>query len=76
MDMPETKLGTVEYSDGSVFFTASELYTLQDILQSYAELQEQVYNHPEDPATLFTQTQRKLFRRFDVVSIRRNRPIY
>jgi len=68
-------LGTPQYNDGSVYFTASELYALQDILQAYAELQEQVYDYPEDPSTLFTLTQRKLFGRFDVFSIRRNRPI-
>ena len=68
-------LGTTQFNDGSVYFTASELYALQDILQTYAELQEEVYDYPEDPAKLFTLTQRKLFGRFDVFSIRRNRPI-
>jgi hypothetical protein len=68
-------LGTTQFNDGSVYFSASELYALQDILQAYAELQEEIYSHPEDPASLFTATQRKLFGRFDVFSIRRNRPI-
>ena len=68
-------LGTTQFNDGSVYFTASELYTLQDILQTYAELQEEVYSEVEDPTELFTLAQRKLFGRFDVFSIRRNRPI-
>ena len=71
----DPQIATPQYNDGAVYFTASELYALQDILQSYAELQEEVHDYPEDPAKLFTLTQRKLFGRFDVFSIRRNRPI-
>ena len=52
-------------------FTDQEWSTLQDMLQYYRESQEEIYDYPDDPATLFTKTQRRLFTRFDVISIKK-----
>ena len=41
------------------------------MLQYYRESQEEIYDYPDDPATLFTKTQRRLFTRFDVISIKK-----
>ena len=52
--------------------TAKELATLQDMLQTYREFTEEIYQDSDwdgTPETLFTPTQRQLFTRFDVVSI-------
>lgn len=51
--------------------TDKEANTLQSMLQHYREFVEEVYNEVEDEESLFTETQRRLFTRFDVVSIRR-----
>jgi hypothetical protein len=51
--------------------TDKEATTLQDMLQHYREFVEEVYSNVEDEESLFTETQRKLFTRFDVVSIRK-----
>ena len=57
--------------------TDKEMKTLQDMLQSYREFTEEVYQEHSDwdgtPETLFTSVQRSLFTRFDVVSIKYNR---
>lgn len=57
--------------------TDKEMKTLQDMLQSYREFTEEVYQEHSDwdgtPETLFTPVQRSLFTRFDVVSITYNR---
>ena len=57
--------------------TDKEMKTLQDMLQSYREFTEEVYQEHSDwdgtPETLFTPVQRNLFTRFDVVSIKYNR---
>ena len=57
--------------------TDKEMKTLQDMLQSYREFTEEVYQEHSDwdgtPETLFTPVQRSLFTRFDVVSIKYNR---
>jgi hypothetical protein len=53
--------------------TDRERSTLQDMLQAYRELQEELYQDSDwdgRPETLFTPTQRSLFTRFDVVSIK------
>jgi hypothetical protein len=50
--------------------TDKELSTLQDMLQHYREFQEELYENTDRPETLFTTTQRRLFTRFDVVSIK------
>lgn len=58
--------------------TDKELASLHDMLQTYRELQEEIYTEDEqcawdgNPETLFTKTQLKLFNRFDVVSIKYN----
>ena len=52
--------------------TDRERSTLQDMLQTYREFQEELYQDTDwggSPETLFTPTQRGLFTRFDVVSI-------
>ena len=52
--------------------TDREHSALQDMLQAYRELQEELYQDSVwdgRPETLFTPTQRGLFTRFDVVSI-------
>lgn len=46
-----------------------ELQALQDMLQIYRELEEEIYDYPEDPTTLFTKAQLRLFQRLDIVSI-------
>jgi hypothetical protein len=51
--------------------TDKEASTLQDMLQHYREFVEEVYKEVEDEESLFTDTQRRLFTRFDVVSIRK-----
>jgi hypothetical protein len=59
----------------TVLLTAEDLASLQDMLQSYREAQEDIHaNFGWDgtPETLFTPTQRKLFSQFDVVSINHN----
>lgn len=48
-----------------------EFSTLQDMLQAYREFQEEVYDIYDEPERLFTEAQRKIFTRFDVVSIKR-----
>ena len=52
-------------------FNDKEFAALQDMLQTYRDLQEEVHGCPEDDATLFTATQRRLFTRFDVISVTR-----
>ena len=56
--------------------TSKELSVLQEMLQTYRELTEETYRENTDwdgtPETLFTPVQRKLFTRFDVVSINYN----
>lgn len=47
-------------------FTEKQFKTLQDMLYSYKEFQEELYNYPA-PETLFTQTQRELFEILDIV---------
>ena len=54
-------------------FTDKEWTTLQEILQSYREFEEEKYPDNDDPETLFTSTQRRLFTRFDVISIKKVR---
>ena len=52
--------------------TERELTALQDMLQTYREFTEEVYQDSDwdgTPETLFTPVQRQLFTRFDVVSI-------
>ena len=39
------------------------------MLQTYRELEEEIYDYPEDPTTLFTKAQLRLFQRLDIVSI-------
>lgn len=60
--------------------TDKEIKTIQTMLQEYREHVEEVYSQPEpgfewdgDESTLFTEVQRRLFTRFDVVSIRYNK---
>jgi hypothetical protein len=56
--------------------TDREHSTLQDMLQCYRDLQEDLYQDSGwdgQPETLFTPTQRSLFTRFDVVSIKYHR---
>jgi hypothetical protein len=50
-----------------------ELRTLQEMLQHYREFQEELYQNHDNPEVLFTETQRKLFTRFDVVSVKYTR---
>ena len=50
-----------------------ELRTLQEMLQHYREFQEELYQNYDNPEILFTETQRKLFTRFDVVSVKYTR---
>lgn len=47
-------------------FTEKQFKTLQDMLYSYKEFQEELYNYPA-PDILFTQTQLDLFEMFEVV---------
>lgn len=49
--------------------TQKEFETLQMMLQTYREHEEELYGYPDDLDSLFTSTQRRLFKRFDVVSI-------
>ena len=52
---------------------ARERFALQNMLQTYREFQEELYQDSDwdgRPETLFTPTQRGLFTRFDVVSIK------
>jgi len=52
--------------------TDRELSALQDMLQTYREFTEEIYQDSDwdgTPETLFTPVQRQLFTRFDVVSI-------
>ena len=51
--------------------TSQERTALINMLQEYREHQEELYDYPDDPATLFTKTQRRLFTRFDVISIKK-----
>ena len=56
--------------------TDKELSTLQNMLQEYREFTEELYEDSAwdgTPETLFTETQRQLFTKFDVVSIKYNR---
>jgi hypothetical protein len=53
--------------------TDREHSALQDMLQAYREHQEELYQDSVwdgRPETLFTPTQRSLFTRFDIVSIK------
>lgn len=52
--------------------TDKEAKALEDMLQHYREFQEEVYNHPDDPDSLFTEAQRRIFARFGVISIRQH----
>lgn len=47
-------------------FTEKQLKSLQDMMQHYKEFQEELYNYPS-PETLFTQTQRELFKMLEIV---------
>jgi hypothetical protein len=51
--------------------TSQERTALVNMLQEYREHQEELYNHPDNPDSLFTQAQRQLFTRFDVISIKK-----
>lgn len=53
--------------------TTKELSTLQDMLQHYREFQEELYQNTDSPETLFTSTQRQLFTKFDVISVKYTR---
>ena len=53
--------------------TDKEYNCIQDMLQTYRDLQEEVYEYPEDSDSLFTETQRQLFTRFHVVSVNKFR---
>jgi hypothetical protein len=56
--------------------TDRELTALQDMLQTYREFTEEIYQDSDwdgTPETLFTPVQRQLFTRFDVVSITYNK---
>ena len=44
-------------------FNDKEFAALQDMLQTYRDLQEEVHGCPEDDAMLFTPTQRRLLDR-------------
>jgi len=60
----------------TVELTTKELSTLQDMLQTYREFTEDLYEDFDwngEPETLFTPTQRQLFTRFDVISIKYTR---
>ena len=50
-------------------FNDKEFAALQDMLQTYRDLQEEVHEYPDDEASIFTATQRRLFTRFDVISV-------
>jgi hypothetical protein len=50
-----------------------EMRSLQDMLQHYREFQEELYQNHDNPEILFTSTQRQLFTKFDVVSIKYTR---
>jgi len=50
-------------------FTDLEYETLTDILQTYREFEEEKYGD-SSPEELFTKAQLRLFKKFDVVSIR------
>jgi hypothetical protein len=54
-----------------------ELAALQEMVQTYREFTEEVYQEHSDwdgtPETLFTSTQRQLFTKFDVVSVKYTR---
>lgn len=52
-------------------FTEEERRAFVNMLQEYREHQEELYDYPDDPETLFTKAQRQLFTRFDVVSIKK-----
>ena len=59
-----------------IVLSPKEFSTLQSMLQTYREFTEEVYQDSDwdkTPETLFTETQRKLFTRFDVVSIKYNK---
>mgnify|MGYP001289618633 CR=1 FL=1 len=44
-----------------------QLKSLQDMLQSYREFQEELYNYPPEE-NLFTKSQREVFQIFDIPS--------
>lgn len=50
-----------------------EYAAISDMLQTYRDLQEEIYDYANNDSvteeTLFTVTQRRLFARFDVVSV-------
>lgn len=52
-------------------FTEKEREAFINILQEYRDHQEDLYGCPEDPLTLFTPPQVKLFTRFDIVSVKK-----
>ena len=72
-----TVLCTLTMSDRQgIVLSPKEFSTLQDMLQTYREFTEEVYQDSDwdgTPETLFTETQRRLFTRFDVVSIKYNK---
>ena len=51
--------------------TSQERTALINMLQEYREHQEVLYDHPDNPENLFTNAQRQLFTRFDVISIKK-----
>ena len=51
--------------------TSQERTALINMLQEYREHQEELYDYPDNPETLFTKAQRQLFTRFDVISIKK-----
>ena len=51
--------------------TSQERTALVNMLQEYREHQEELYNYPDNTDSLFTQAQRQLFTRFDVISIKK-----
>ena len=52
-------------------FTTEERRAFVNMLQEYREHQEELYDYPNNPDSLFTKAQRQLFTRFDVVSIKK-----
>ena len=51
--------------------TSQERTALVNMLQEYREHQEELYDYPDNPENLFTNAQRQLFTRFDVISIKK-----
>lgn len=57
-----------EPTEQTMEFTAKEISALMEMMQTYKEMQEEIYGYPPENL-LFTETQLRLFKRFDVVSI-------